>query len=85
MNDLDKATQLELHLPTIQEDACMSIVGLLPQDGISIEDLGYVLVVLNLSIPKSSLRDDVIMGTPISSRHHHENSKNHGKTQVFLF
>ena len=32
MNDLDKATCLELHLPTIQEDACMSVVGLLPQD-----------------------------------------------------
>ena len=32
MYDLDTATCLELHLPTIQED-CMSIVGLLPQDG----------------------------------------------------
>ena len=29
--------------------------------------LGYVLVVLNLSIPKSSFQDDVIMGTPMSS------------------
>ena len=27
------STRLELHLPTIQEDACTSIVGLLPQDG----------------------------------------------------
>ena len=33
MNNLDKATHLDLHLPTIQEDMCMSIVGLLPQDG----------------------------------------------------
>ena len=32
MNDLDKATHLDLHLPTIQEDACTSVVGLLPQD-----------------------------------------------------
>ena len=33
----------------------MSVVGLLPQDGeghISINSLGYVLVVLNLSVPK---------------------------------
>ena len=33
----------------------MSVVSLLPQDGegdVSIEDLAYVLVVLNLSIPK---------------------------------
>ena len=33
MNDLDKATRLDLHLPTIQEDTCMSVVSLLPQDG----------------------------------------------------
>ena len=25
--------RLELHLPTIQDDACTSVVGLLPQDG----------------------------------------------------
>ena len=33
MNNLDKATHLELHLPTIQEDVCTSIVSLPPQDG----------------------------------------------------
>ena len=32
MNNLEKATCLDLQLPTIQEDACMSVVGLLPQD-----------------------------------------------------
>ena len=30
---VDKLTRLELHLATIQEDACSSIVSLLPQDG----------------------------------------------------
>ena len=54
MNDLDKAMCLDLHLPTIQEDMCTSVVSLLPQDGewhIFMKDLGYVLVVLNFSIP----------------------------------
>ena len=32
MNDLDTATRLDLHLSTIQEEACMSVVSLLPQD-----------------------------------------------------
>ena len=32
MNNVDKMTRLDIHLPTIQEDACMSVVGLLPQD-----------------------------------------------------
>ena len=31
------------------------------------------------------LRDDVSIRTPMSLGHHHENSKNHGNTQVFLF
>ena len=35
----------------------MAIVSLLPQDGhISIDALGYVLVVLNLSVPKIIIR-----------------------------
>ena len=33
MNNLDKMTHLDLNLPTIQGYACVSIVGLLPQDG----------------------------------------------------
>ena len=45
--------RLDLHLLTIQEDVWTSDIGLLPQDGelhVFIKDLGYVLVVLNLSI-----------------------------------
>ena len=33
MNDLDRMAHLDLHLPTIQVYMCMSIPGLLPQDG----------------------------------------------------
>ena len=55
MTYLDKTVHLDLHLPTIQGYMCMSIVSLLPQDGelhIFIKNLGYVLVVLDLSNPE---------------------------------
>ena len=64
MNDLDKVIHVDPHLPTIQEDACTSVVSLLPQDReshIFIKELGYVLVVLNLSIQEIISVDDSMM------------------------
>ena len=65
MNNLDKMAHRDLHLPTIQVYMCMSIVSLLPQDGelhVFIKNLGYVFVVLSLSIPEIiSVYDSMMM------------------------
>ena len=84
-NDLDKATHLDLHL-----GGCVYIRRQFttPRWGVTCfyQCLGYVLVVLNLRVPKNhhsmmtsswepQCHRDIIMKNP----------KNHGKTQVFLF
>ena len=88
MNDLDMMAQLDLHLPTIQG------VHVYVHCQFTTSRWGVTCFYQQLRLcfcgtkPQHSgnhwcgqLCDDVIMRTPMSPVHHHENSKNHGKTQ----
>ena len=64
MNNLDKAAHLDLHLPTIQSGHMyVRFWSTTPRWGVTcfIKNLGYVLVVLNLSIPEIISVDNSMM------------------------
>ena len=92
MNDLDKMVHLDLHLPTIQ-GVCLYVHCQFTTSRWGVTHFYQKLTLCSCGTkPQHSghhqylqFCDDISMRMPMSPQHHHENSKNHWKTQVFLF